>query len=94
MLTLLRTAIRAFVIGFVVGVLFAPRSGAETRRMLREKFEALVNQVFELADLPPIRTGAESAAPQGAEPAPPQGTSEPPPRRTRTRRPEEPGAGA
>ncbi|MGH2450011.1 MAG: YtxH domain-containing protein [Candidatus Limnocylindria bacterium] len=88
-MTLLRTAIRAFVIGFVVGVLFAPRSGAETRRMLREKFEALVNQVFELADLPPIQAGAADGSPVPSAAA----TAAAPPRRTRNRRAEESGAG-
>jgi hypothetical protein len=38
----------------VVGTLFAPRAGAETRQMLREKFTVVVNQILELAALPPI----------------------------------------
>jgi len=54
MLALLRTSLRFFVVGFVVGTLFAPRSGAETRQMLREKFTVMVNQMLELAALPPI----------------------------------------
>jgi hypothetical protein len=54
MLALLRTSLRFFVVGFVVGTLFAPRSGAETREMLREKFTVMVNQMLELAALPPI----------------------------------------
>jgi hypothetical protein len=54
MFTLLRTSLRFFVIGFVVGTLFAPRSGAETRRMLGEKLTIVANQVLELAALPPI----------------------------------------
>lgn len=54
MLTLLRTSLRFFVIGFVAGTLFAPRSGEETRRMLREKFTIVANQILELAALPPI----------------------------------------
>jgi len=78
-LSLLRTAIRAFVIGFVVGVLFAPRSGADTRRMLREKCEALVNQILELADLPPVQSD-RSSGPAEAAPAP---SAEPRRRRTR-----------
>jgi gas vesicle protein len=54
MFALLRTSLRFFVVGFVVGTLFAPRSGAETRQMLREKFRVMVNQILELAALPPI----------------------------------------
>ena len=34
MFALLRTSLRFFVVGFVVGTLFAPRPGAETRQML------------------------------------------------------------
>ena len=68
MFALLRTSIRFFVVGFVVGSLFAPRSGAETRQMLREKFTVMVNQILELAALPPIeprvavKNGAEGRA--------------------------------
>lgn len=58
MLVLLRTSLRFFVVGFVVGTLFAPRSGAETRQMLREKFTVMVNQMLELAALPPIEPQA------------------------------------
>ncbi|HEX9266553.1 MAG TPA: YtxH domain-containing protein [Candidatus Limnocylindria bacterium] len=54
MFALLRTSLRFFVIGFVAGTLFAPRSGAETRQMLGEKFTVMVNQILELAALPPI----------------------------------------
>jgi hypothetical protein len=54
MFALLRTSLRFFVIGFVAGTLFAPRSGAETRQMLREKFTIVANQILEIAALPPI----------------------------------------
>jgi hypothetical protein len=54
MFALLRTSLRFFVVGFVVGTLFAPRSGAETRQMLSEKLTVMVNQILELAALPPI----------------------------------------
>lgn len=54
MFALLRTSLRFFVVGFVVGTLFAPRSGAETRQMLSEKFTVVANQLLELAALPPI----------------------------------------
>jgi len=68
MFALLRTSLRFFVVGCVVGTLFAPRSGAETRQMLREKFTVMVNQILELAALPPIephiavKNGAEGRA--------------------------------
>jgi hypothetical protein len=51
---LINTALRAFALGAVVGMLFAPRAGAETRRMLSERLAAMVNQVLEIAALPPI----------------------------------------
>jgi gas vesicle protein len=68
MFALLRTSLRFFVVGFVVGTLFAPRSGAETRQMLSEKLRVMVNQILELAALPPIepriavKNGGESRA--------------------------------
>jgi len=54
MLAVARASLRFFVIGFVVGTLFAPRSGAETRKMLGEKLTVMANQVLEIAALPPI----------------------------------------
>jgi gas vesicle protein len=47
-------ALRAFVVGVVVGMLFAPRPGADTRRMLNERITALIDQLLEIAALPPI----------------------------------------
>jgi hypothetical protein len=58
MLTLLRTSLRFFIIGFVAGTLFAPRSGVATRQMLREKFTIMANQILELAAFPPIESRA------------------------------------
>jgi gas vesicle protein len=62
MFALLRTSLRFFIIGFVVGTLFAPRSGAETRRMLGEKLTIVTNQLLEIAALSPIeeRTAAKT----------------------------------
>ena len=54
MFGLINATLRAFVIGVVVGALIAPRPGAETRRMLNERFSALINQLLEIAALPPI----------------------------------------
>jgi hypothetical protein len=73
MFALLRTSLRFFVIGFVAGTLFAPRSGEETRRMLREKFTIVANQILELAALPPIepRTAVKDGTdPRVRRPAP------------------------
>jgi len=66
MFTLIRVALRFFVIGFVAGTLFAPRAGAETRAMLAEKLTTIANQLLELAALPPIQPGGESADGGGA----------------------------
>ncbi|MEO8632374.1 MAG: hypothetical protein ABI466_03375 [Chloroflexota bacterium] len=54
MFGLINAALRAFVVGAVVGVLFAPRAGVETRRMLNERIAAMINQLLEIAALPPI----------------------------------------
>lgn len=54
MFGLINATLRAFVIGVVVGALFAPRPGAETRRMLNERIAAMINQLLEIAALPPI----------------------------------------
>jgi hypothetical protein len=58
MFALVRTSLRFFVVGFVVGTLFAPRAGAETRQMLREKFTVVANQILDIAALPPIEPRA------------------------------------
>lgn len=54
MFGLINATLRAFVIGVVVGALIAPRPGAETRRMLNQKLSAMINQLLEIAALPPI----------------------------------------
>ena len=55
MFMLLRYVTRSFVIGVAVGMLFAPRPGAETRKMLSERISSAINQILELAALPPIQ---------------------------------------
>ena len=55
MFTVFRFAIRSFVVGIAVGMLFAPRAGAETRRMLNERITNAINQLLEIAALPPIQ---------------------------------------
>ena len=54
MFAVIRAAIRAFAIGVAVGVLFAPRAGAETRKMLSARIAAFMDQLSEVAALPPI----------------------------------------
>ena len=54
MFGLVRASLRFFVIGFIAGTLFAPRPGAETRRLVGEKIRVMANQLLELAALPPI----------------------------------------
>ncbi len=51
MFSRVRTAIRFFFVGLAVGVLLAPRSGEETRNMLREKADGLLNNVLDAASL-------------------------------------------
>ena len=51
MFSRVRIAIRFFFVGLAVGVLLAPRSGEDTRRMLREKADSLLNDVLEAASL-------------------------------------------
>jgi hypothetical protein len=77
MFALLRTSLRFFVVGFVVGTLFAPRSGAETRRMLAEKFTIMANQILEIAALPPIepRTAGQNGGEGRARRAGARGTN-------------------
>lgn len=55
MFGVVRVALRSFAIGVAVGVLFAPRAGAETRRMLGERLASGLNQLLEVAALPPIQ---------------------------------------
>jgi len=55
MFGVLRAAIRAFAVGVAVGVLFAPRPGAETRKMVSGRLASGLNQLLEIAALPPIQ---------------------------------------
>lgn len=68
MFGVLRVALRSFAIGVAVGMLFAPRPGAETRRMLAERFNAALDSILELAAMPPVgparaRTNGHSERP-------------------------------
>jgi hypothetical protein len=55
MFAVIRTAIRAFAIGVAVGMLFAPRAGAETRKMLSARIASFIDQLLEVAALPPVQ---------------------------------------
>ena len=49
MIGLVRATLRAFAMGVVVGVLFAPRPGADTRRMVSARLASAVNSLLEIA---------------------------------------------
>lgn len=66
MFSRVRIAIRFFFVGLAVGVLLAPRSGEETRRLVREKAEGLLNDVLDAATLG-TSTGVGSAAADEAD---------------------------
>ena len=63
MFSRVRIAIRFFFVGLAVGVLLAPRSGEETRRLLRERADSLLNDVLDAASL---GTGGSSPPPKQA----------------------------
>ncbi|HET8777705.1 MAG TPA: YtxH domain-containing protein [Candidatus Limnocylindria bacterium] len=64
MFSRVRIAIRFFFVGLAVGVLLAPRSGEETRRLVREKADRLLNDVLDAATLGTYESGsAEATAP-------------------------------
>ena len=58
MFSRVRVAIRFFFVGLAVGVLLAPRKGEETRRLVREKAEGILNDVLDAASLGTVDTGA------------------------------------
>ena len=58
MFSRVRIAIRFFFMGLAVGVLLAPRSGKETRRMVRERADRLLNDLLDAATLGPLDAGA------------------------------------
>lgn len=51
MFSRVRIAIRFFFVGLAVGILLAPRSGQETRRLVRERADRLLNDVLDAATL-------------------------------------------
>ena len=54
MFGLVRATLRAFAVGVAVGVLFAPRPGVETRKILSERLAKAMSALAEVASLPPI----------------------------------------
>jgi hypothetical protein len=85
MFSRVRIAIRFFFVGLAVGVLLAPRSGEETRRIVREKADRLLNDVLDAATLGTYESGA-GATDDGAD-ADRGEAAEPPTRRTAGPRP-------
>jgi gas vesicle protein len=64
MFSRVRIAIRFFFVGLAVGVLLAPRSGEETRRLLREKADGLLGDILDAASLGASPgPGAQATAP-------------------------------
>lgn len=51
MFSRVRIAIRFFFVGLAVGMLLAPRSGEQTRRLVREKADRLLNDILDAATL-------------------------------------------
>ena len=63
MFSRVRIAIRFFFVGLAVGILLAPRSGEETRRLVREKADRLLNDVLDAATLGTYESGAGAIEP-------------------------------
>lgn len=71
MFSRVRIAIRFFFVGLAVGVLLAPRSGEETRRMVREKADRILNDVLDAATLGTADTSNGTISEEAAAPAQP-----------------------
>jgi hypothetical protein len=57
MFSRVRIAIRFFFMGLAVGVLLAPRSGRETRRLVRARADRLLNDLLDAATLGAFDSG-------------------------------------
>ncbi len=57
MFSRVRIAIRFFFLGLAVGILLAPRSGLETRRLVRERADRLLNDLLDAATLGAFDSG-------------------------------------
>lgn len=51
MFSRVRIAIRFFFVGLAVGVLLAPRSGLETRRILRQRADRVISDLLDAATM-------------------------------------------
>ena len=60
MFSRVRVAIRFFFVGLAVGVLLAPRSGIETRRLLRQRADKLVTELLDAATLGGSQSGSKT----------------------------------
>jgi hypothetical protein len=60
MFSRVRIAIRFFFVGLAVGVLLAPRSGVETRRLLRQRADRLLNELLDAAALGGFQPGSRT----------------------------------
>lgn len=69
MFSRVRIAIRFFFMGLAVGVLLAPRSGLETRRLVRERADRLLNDLLDAATLGAFDSGAAQLDDGEATPA-------------------------
>jgi hypothetical protein len=65
MFSRVRIAIRFFFMGLAVGVLLAPRSGRETRRLVRERADRLLNDLLDAATLGAFDSGAGADVGEG-----------------------------
>ena len=74
MFAVLRATLRAFAVGVVVGTLFAPRAGAETRKMLDQRISGWLNKLFEAAALPPVQPERASTNGHSERPTSPKRT--------------------
>ena len=67
MFSRVRIAIRFFFMGLAVGILLAPRSGTETRRLVRERADRILNDVLDAATLGTYDDGSASDATTAAD---------------------------
>ncbi|MEO7296650.1 MAG: YtxH domain-containing protein [Candidatus Limnocylindria bacterium] len=82
MFSRVRIAIRFFFVGLAVGILLAPRKGEETRRLVREKADRILNDVLDAATLGTVESGAGATDDLAAEADAPRRTAN---RTTRSR---------
>jgi hypothetical protein len=94
MFSRVRIAIRFFFVGLAVGVLLAPRSGDETRRIVREKADRLLNDVLDAATLGTYESGAGAADNGDGDAAAAPATRAPRARATGSRARQATGAGS